>query len=148
MEINLNKIDDETYEIVLGDQRTRVGPLDMERLHRFLSDVLRPETAQEKRSRHQAFLAKLKGADDPGIQALLRSASHDDILILLQSSEDDDVLKGRLSGNMTENSLQMYMEDLAFQFRDGIPAYQFDEAMTRLLKTADSLVKAGKLTFP
>ncbi len=84
---------------------------------------------------------------DTGIQTLLRAATHDDILVLLHSSEEDQDLQNRLYGNMTENSLKMYLEDLLFQFREGVPDYRFDEAMTRLIKTAEALAKDGKLRF-
>ncbi|MEK9677317.1 MAG: hypothetical protein VW169_02890 [Rhodospirillaceae bacterium] len=41
----------------------------------------------------------------------------------------------------------MYLEDLLFQFREGVPDYRLDKAMTRLIKTAEALVKDGKLRF-
>ncbi len=147
MKIQVKKTGDEKYQVVLEDQATDMSLEDMERLHHVLTDILRPETAHEKRSRHQAFLSSLRTADDTGIQTLLRSATHDDILVLLHSSEEDQDLQNRLYGNMTENSLKMYLEDLLFQFREGVPDYRFDEAMTRLIKTAEALAKDGKLRF-
>jgi flagellar motor switch protein FliG len=147
MKIQVKKTDEHRYHVVLDSHGTDMSLEDMERLHHMLTDILRPETAHEKRTRHQAFLSSLRTADDTGIQTLLRAASHDDILVLLHSSEEDQDLQNRLYGNMTENSLKMYLEDLLFQFREGVPDYRFDEAMTRLIKTAESLVKDGKLRF-
>jgi hypothetical protein len=86
------RLDGEATEMILED---------MERLHRVLTDILHPETAHEKRSRHQAFLSSLRTADDTGIQTLLRAATHDDILVLMHSSEEDQDLQNRLYGNMT-----------------------------------------------
>ena len=102
---------------------------------------------RKKKARHQAFLAKLKFAEDSGIQALMRRASHDDILVLLRASERDVALKKKLYSNMSENSIKIYVEDLVFQFRQGLPDYRLDEAMTRLLKIAESLAKDGTLNF-
>ena len=147
MQIDVRQIDNQIYELVFDETTIAISISDMERLHHQLSDILRPETAQEKRSRHQAFLTKLKTAEDNGIQALLRAAAHDDILILLHSSEQDDDLKKKLYGNLSENSMKIYMEDLVFRFSEGVPDYRFDEAMTRLLKTAENLSKDGALNF-
>ena len=72
-------------------------------------------------------------------------ASHGDILVLLHSSENDPRLKQKLYGNMSENSVKMYLEDVLFQFRESVPAYRFDEAMTRLISTVETLVEKGAL---
>ena len=69
----------------------------------------------------------------------MRRASHDDILVLLRASEGDVALKKKLYSNMSENSIKIYVEDLVFQFRQGLPDYRLDEAMTRLLKQLRAL---------
>ena len=147
MEIKVNQLNDRTFELVLGRQTISISIEDMERLHFQLSEILRPDTVFEKRSRHKAFLTRLKTADDSGIQALLRTAGHDDILVLLNYSEQDDELKKKLYRNMSENSMKLYVEDLMFQFKEGLPDYRFDEAMTRLLRTAEDLIEDGALTY-
>ena len=147
MDINVNQVDDQTFELVFDKTTVPILIEDMERLHYQLSSILRPATVQEKKARNLAFLARLKFATDNGIQALMRTASHDDILVLLHACERDMVLKKKFYGNMSENSMKMYAEDLVFQFRKGMPDYRFDEAMTRLLRTVESLVKDGTIKF-
>ena len=147
MTIDIDMIDDETYQLFFDDQTFLFSITELERLHHRLSALLRPETVQEKRSRQVAFLSQLKGAEDAGIQALLRSAIHDDILVLLHSSENDKALKEKLYGNMGEKSVRMYTEDLLFKFPEGVPDYLLDEAMTRLTKTAESLAQDGALKY-
>ena len=147
MTIDIDMIDDETYQLYFDDQTFLFSITELERLHHRLSTILRPETVQEKRSRQMAFLSQLKGAEDAGIQALLRSAVHDDILVLLHSSENDKALKEKLYGNMGEKSVRMYAEDLLFKFPEGVPDYLMDEAMTRLSKTAESLAQDGALKY-
>ena len=147
MDISVNQCNDETFELVFDETAIPISIGDMEQLHYQLSKILRPTTVQEKKARHQAFLAKLKFAEDSGIQALMRRASHDDILVLLRASERDVALKKKLYSNMSENSIKIYVEDLVFQFRQGLPDYRLDEAMTRLLKTAENLAKDGTLSF-
>ena len=36
---------------------------------------------------------------------------------------------------MSDNSVKLYVEDLLFQFREGVPGYRFDAAMLRLIET-------------
>ena len=147
MDISVNQCSDETFELVLDETTIPISIGDMECLHYQLSKILRPTTVQEKKARHQAFLAKLRYAEDSGIQALMRRVSHDDLLVLLRVSERDVTLKKKLYSNMSENSTKIYGEDLVFQFRQGLPDYRLDEAMTRLLKTAESLAEEGTLNF-
>ena len=147
MDISVNQGDEETFELVFDETIIPISIGDMERLHYQLSNILRPTTVQEKKARHEAFLAKLRFADDSGIQALIRKVSHNDILVLLHVSEQDVVLLKKLHGNMSENSIRIYEEDIVFQFREGLPDYRLDESMTRLLKTAESLAKDGTLKF-
>ena len=145
--IDINKIDEETYQLMFDDQSFSFSIAELERLHHRLSAILRPETVQAKRVRQQTFLNKLKDAEDSGIQALLRSVGHDDILVLLHFSEKDEALKEKLYRNMGENSMKMYAEDLIFQFHEGVPDYLFDEAMTRLIKSADNLTQDNILNY-
>ncbi len=147
MDISVNQCSDEIFELVFDETAIPISIGEMECLHYQLSKILRPTTVQEKKARHQAFLAKLKFAEDSGIQALMRRAAHDDILVLLHESERDLTLRKKLYSNMSENSMKIYVEDLVFQFRQGLPDYRLDEAMTRLLTTADSLAKDGTLNF-
>ena len=145
--IDINKIDDQTYQVIFDDQILSFSITDLERLHHRLSAILRPETVREKRARQQTFLTKLKDAEDSGIQALLRSVGHDDILVLLHFSENDEALKEKLYRNMGKNSMKMYAEDLLFQFQEGVPDYLFDEAMTRLIKSAENLIQDDVLNY-
>ena len=92
-QIDINKVDEHTYQLVFDDEIFSFRITDLERLHHRLSAILRPETVREKRARQQIFLTKLKDAEDSGIQALLRSVGHEDILVLLHLSEKDEVLK-------------------------------------------------------
>ncbi len=147
MDISVNQDNDKNFELVFDKTTIPISIGEMERLHYQLSNILRPTTVQEKKTRHQAFLDKLKFAEDSGIQALLRTVAHDDILVLLHASEQDMMLKKKLYGNMSENSMKIYEEDLVFQFREGLPDYRLDEAMTRLLKTAERLAQEGNLKF-
>jgi hypothetical protein len=145
MKVNLTKISPGRFALTLGEQRLEVAAADLDALRLRIDDVLRPESRRERDERYRAFLAGLRGANDAGIQALLRTAAHDDILVLLHSSEHDAALKKKLYGNMSENSIKMYVEDLLFEFREGVPGYRFDAAMLRLIDTVETMTRAGTL---
>ncbi|MBT7266639.1 MAG: hypothetical protein HN884_07180, partial [Rhodospirillaceae bacterium] len=96
---------------------------------------------------HKELLDNLARANDNGIQSLLRLAEHDDVVILLKTSEEDEALKKKLYSNMTENAIKMFVEDMVFLMREGVPNYKFDEAMTRLIKSVEELTENGTLTI-
>jgi flagellar motor switch protein FliG len=145
MDITVNKIAGETYEILFGENRIEVTAEELEHLHSQLSAILRPETVAEKLGRHKEFLDDLAHANDSGIQSLLRQAEHDDVVILATACEDDAELKKKLYSNMTENAIKMLVEDMMFFLREGVPNYKFDEAMTRLIKSVEQLTEKGAL---
>jgi len=147
MDFTVNKISDDVYEIVFEDNRFEITTEDLEHLHAQLSAILRPETVAEKQSRHKELLENLIRANDSGIQSLLHLADHDDVVILLETAEQDEELKKKLYSNMTENATKMFVEDMVFIMREGVPNYKFDEAMTRLTQKVDELTKDGTLTI-
>ena len=147
MDISVNKMADDVYEVLLGDNRVEITASDLEHLHSQLSAILRPETVAEKENRHAEFLSKLVTANDSGIQSLLHLADHDDVVILLTYCEEDETLKKKIYGNMTDNAIKMFVEDMMFLMREGVPNYKFDEAMTRLIKTVEELIENETLTF-
>ncbi len=145
MDFTVNKVSDDEYEIIFEDNRIQITAEDLEHLHSQLSAILRPETVAEKQSRHKDLLSQLTRANDSGIQSLLHLADHDDVVILLETAEQDEVLKKKLYSNMTENATKMFVEDMMFIMREGVPNYKFDEAMTRLTQKVDELTKDGTL---
>jgi hypothetical protein len=144
MKIEVNRVNQDQFEIIIEDQRLTLDWDGLARLNREIGDFLDPAARTE---RYERFLARLRSANNTGIQALLRTAAHDDILVLLHSSEDKTELHNKLYGNMSDNSVKLYMEDLLFQFREGVPGYRFDAAMLRLIETAETLVGEGALNF-
>jgi hypothetical protein len=144
MKIEVNRVNQDQFEIIIEDQRLTLDWDGLARLNREIGDFLDPAARTE---RYERFLARLRSANNTGIQALLRTAAHDDILVLLHSSEDKTELHNKLYGNMSDNSVKLYMEDLLFQFREGVPGYRFDAAMLRLIETAETLVGEVALNF-
>ena len=147
MNITVTKIAPGQFSLTLDAQAIELGERDLKTLWMRIEDALRPEDRAKREEQFKSFLSRLAGANDSGIQALLRTAAHEDILVLLYSSEQDESLKKKLYGNMSENSIKMYVEDLLFAFREGVPGYRVDDAMLRLIGTVDKMVDAGTLSF-
>lgn len=147
MKVEVNRVNQDQFEIVIEDQRLTLDGDGLARLGREIGDFLDPDARTQRAERYERFLTRLRSANNTGIQALLRTAAHDDILVLLHSSEDKTELHNKLYGNMSDNSVKLYMEDLLFQFREGVPEYRFDAAMLRLIETAETLVGEGALNF-
>ncbi|MAF49115.1 MAG: FliG C-terminal domain-containing protein [Rhodospirillales bacterium] len=147
MDIEVNRVNEDRFEIILEDRRTVVDRDGLARLSRHLNDLLDPVAREARAERYNEFLDRLQTANNTGIQALLGTAAHDDILVLLHSSEENAELRKKLYANMSDNSVKIYVEDLLFQFREGLPGYRFDEAMRRLIETAENLVEDGALSF-
>jgi flagellar motor switch protein FliG len=147
MSVTVKRLADDRYAITSEGTELVLDTAALEELHAELTEILRPDTAAEKRAQRHAFMEKLATASDVGIQALLITAGHDDILVLLRAAESAPALSEKLHANMTEKSARLYAEDLSFMFRDAIPVHRLDEATQRLIALVDDLAEAGTLTF-
>ena len=103
MDIEVNRVNEDRFEIILEDRRTVVDRDGLARLSRHLNDLLDPVAREARAERYNEFLDRLQTANNTGIQALLGTAAHDDILVLLHSSEENAELRKKLYGNMSDN---------------------------------------------
>jgi hypothetical protein len=147
MVVEVKQLEDGGVEITFGERTITFTRDEAQAVHFHLTEFLRPETAEEIAERHAAFLARLRGANRTGIQALMRTGTHDDVLILLRMAEGDDRLTRKLYGNMTENAIKLYVEDLVFKYKQGVPGHLADAAVNRLGIAVDILVADGTLKF-
>jgi flagellar motor switch protein FliG len=148
MKIGIAKLEPGRFALTFDAKIIEVNEHDLKTLWMRIEEAIQPEERDKRAERYKSFLAHLSSASDAGIQTLLRTAAHDDILVLLHSSEDNDRLKKKLYRNMSQNSMKMYIEDLLFEFREGVPGYRFDGAMVRLIETVEKMVSAGTISFP
>jgi hypothetical protein len=147
MHTEVKELADGSLEITVGERVITLSRDEAEAVHFHLMEYMRPETAEEMTQRHAAFLARLRGANRTGVQALLRAGTHDDILVLLRLAEGDERLTRKLYGNMTENAIKLYVEDLVFKYKQGVPRHLADAALGRLETAVDALVANGTLKF-
>ena len=148
MKIDVAKMKPGRFALTLDANTIEVDERDLRTLWIRIEEAIQPEERDKRTERYRSFLVHLTQASDAGIQNLLRTAAHDDILVLLHSSEDDAALKKKLYRNMSQNSMKMYIEDLLFEFREGVPGYRFDDAMLRLIDIVEKMVSAGTISFP
>jgi flagellar motor switch protein FliG len=147
MKIEVAKTEPGRFALTLDARTIEVDERDLRTLWTQIEDVIRPEDRAKRGERYRTFLHHLTEASDSGIQNLLRTAAHEDILVLLHSSERDETLKKKLYRNMSQNSMKLYIEDLLFEFREGVPGYRFDDAMLRLIDTVEKMASAGTISF-
>jgi len=144
MKIAVARTEQGRFALSFDAKTIEMDERDLKTLRQGIDSAIQPERTE----RYRSFLVDLTEAADSGIQNLLRTAAHDDILVLLHSSEQNEGLKKKLYRNMSQNSMKMYIEDLLFEFREGVPGYRFDGAMIRLIDTVEKMVSAGTMTFP
>lgn len=147
MAVEVKKVAGDNIEITVDDQRLTVDPKNARVILAHLAQIIRPETASQRSEGTAKFLNQLRNASDSGIQGLLRSADHDDVLVLLKLAEEDTTLRTKLYGNMTPKSAQLYAEDLEFKFQAELPGILVEDAVHRLIQTANELIENGTLKF-
>lgn len=113
-----------------------------------LTKVLLPQgaaIAPNPGAKAEALAGRIKGANDLGIQKLLRVADHDDLLVLLKYGEKDAALTNKIYGNMTAKSRKIYAEDMAYRFKEGLPEDLLGKATSRLSAAVRDLEGEGAL---
>lgn len=147
MAVEVKKDASGNFEIHVDNQSLVVDPKNARAILAHLAQLIRPETASQRSEGAAKFLNQLRHASGSGIQGLLRSADHEDVLVLLKLSEEDNALRAKLYGNMTPKSAQMYAEDVEFKFQADLPGILVEDAVRRLIKTANELVENGTLKY-
>ena len=94
-----------------------------------------------------ALGARLKTANDPGVQKFIMGAGDDDIAIFLKCTEDDPDLQDKLFANMSERKHKMLSEDLQYRFHDDISDEDLSTAVMKLSALASQLQSEGTLEF-
>ncbi len=94
-----------------------------------------------------ALGARLKTANDPGVQKFIMGAGDDDIAIFLKCTEDDPDLQDKLFANMSERKHKMLSEDLQYRFHDDISDEDLSTAVVKLSALASQLQSEGTLEF-
>ena len=153
MEINAKEVAPDVYSISFGKTEIVLEGNEVKILLLQLMQVLpsggasATATAPQKDTRVLEFLSRIKTANDVGIQKLLLVADHNDLLTLLKSTEDDTMLRNKFFGNMSEKNRTMFIEDLTYEFRDGLLENRKREALKRLIKLTHQLEMDGDLIF-
>ncbi len=148
MKISVAKTEGGAISISFDETVVNLNGTETKTLLLELTKVLIPESAAAKDPTKKAedLAAKIKTANDLGIQKLLRVAEHDDLLVLLKFGEEDNKLRGKIFGNMTEKSRKIFTEDLAYRFQDGVAEIELGKSINRLSVIAQELEEEGIFT--
>ncbi len=149
MKISVAKNADDAYTLKLDETEVALDREGLRTLMLEITRILMPVSADGKSAEEEAedFIRGIKTANDIGIQALLGVADQDDILVLLKIAENDTALLGRLYGNMSERSRTIFVEDLNFKYKEGVPARRIGTAIGQLKESARQLEAVGTLVY-
>ena len=149
MKIAVKKAGPNAFALAIGDAEVALDAAALKTLLLEITRVLAPgaDMAMSEEDRARAFMQRLAGANDLGIQKLLLASRHDDVLVLLKAAENDKSLPRRIYGNMSERSRKIFAEDLVFKFPEGLPPGRLRQAIESLTRTARDLETDGTLIF-
>ena len=145
MSISVRKTGADTFTVTLGHATTTVDGHGLKSLLLQITQVLMPGSNLGASPRD--VVARLKKANDVGVQALIRAVDHDDVLVLLKIGENDRDLTQKLYDNMSERMRKMCVEDMLFKFKEGIEDDLIGTAMGRIGRKAADLEVAGTLSY-
>ena len=139
MEVSVTKLASDSYRLRLGDTEIDVAEADLKVLLLQVTKLLPPGGGFEKSAEEQTreFMSLIDGAGDVAIQKFLLLADNGDVLVLLKAAENDGALMEKLYANMSERSRKIFAEDLAYKYKDGVPASEVGAAIGRLVRVAE-----------
>ncbi|HEY9163034.1 MAG TPA: FliG C-terminal domain-containing protein [Magnetovibrio sp.] len=149
MKISVKKAQNGVYAVSIDESVYTLSTHDLKHLLMEAVRALTPgalPTLSPNEEAHELG-ARLKRANDPGLQKLIVSAGDDDILIFLKSTEDDTALHEKLFANMSERKHKMLSEDLQYRFHDGVDDDALSAAVVRLLDLSNHMHNDGTLEF-
>lgn len=149
MTISVRKTGADSFAVTVGHATATVDGNGLKSLLLQITQILMPGANLGASPRQNAtdVAARLKRANDVGVQALIRAVEHDDILVLLKVGENDRDLTRKLYDNMSERMRKMCVEDMLFKFKEGIADETVGAAMGRVGRKAADLEVAGTLTY-
>lgn len=138
MEISVTKGAPGCYVLKLGETELTVSEAELKTLLLRASALLVPGVAAEPNAEAltREFAALLTDADDRRVQKLLLLANHADVLVLLKAAERNRPVIDKIYANMSERSRKIFSEDLAYKYKQGVPAAEEGAAMRRLMGMA------------
>ena len=148
MKITVKKAAPDVFELTLDDTTVALEGDDLKELLLQITRVLIPAPQPEDaRERARDFMRRIKNANDLGIQKLLRQVDPDDVLVLLKIAENNPAVRDKFHRNMSERSQKIFSEDLAYRFKDKVPASRAAAAIERLSAAVAGLEEEGALFY-
>lgn len=144
MEISVTRVAPQGYQLRIGEDEFAISEAELKALLAQASELLLPVAPPPSPERLAREFAKvLRKADGRAVQKLLRLADNADILVLLKAAEQERAITEVLYANMSERSRKIFAEDLAYKFKDGVPAADVGAALARLTRTVRQILEEG-----
>lgn len=149
MKISVNKAQNGIYAVSFDGTVHTLNTRDLKVLMLESVKVLAPGAIASLSPLEEAhdLGARLKTANDPGVQKFIMSAGDDDIAIFLKCTEDDPGLHEKMFANMSERKHKMLSEDLQYRFHDDISDEDLSTAVVKLVALTNQLQSEGTLEF-
>ncbi len=149
MKIAVKKAAPDVFALTFDDVEVALDSAGLKSLLLEVTRILAPGTdlATTEEERVRDLARRLKNANSVGVQKLLMSVDQEDILVLLTAANEDKALRRKVYGNMSERSRKILAEDLAFTFRDGLPAGRLKTAIQNLSDRIRDLEGDGTITY-
>ena len=148
MDINVQKNSPDSFTLTFGETDIMLDGDDMKSLLVHVMGILAPGGSTDKENRRsREYLSALKDANDLGVQRLLLKADHQDLLAFLKIMEEDEELQRKFFSNMSENNGKLFVEDISFEFPEGVPADREHKALLGLMKSVRALEDEGELYY-
>lgn len=149
MKIAVKQDAPDAFSLSIDETQVSVDGAGLKALLVEITRILAPGAGIVETDEEQArkFIGRMQTASDVGIQKLLLLCRHDDMLVLLKAAENDKAMLRKLYGNMSERSRKIFVEDLVFKFRDGLPAGRLRQAIDNLSRCVRQLESDGTLVY-
>jgi len=150
MKITVSEDEPGKYTVALDDAVFILDGRDIKELLLQITGIMAPSSgaAKQAEAHRKVFMARLRAAEDVGMQAFIQTADHDDMVVLLKIAESDEVLSQKLFNNMSDTSRKIFLEDLEFKFRDEISDGVIRAAVDRLERVVQDLEADGRQVYP
>ena len=149
MKISVKKAAPDVYALNLDDTELAFDGDELKTLLVEITRILAPaaDVGKSASDRARDFLRHIKNANNVGLQKFLLAADHDDVLALLKVAEDNKALLRKFHSNMSDRSHKIFVEDLAYAFREEGGETRMTAAINRLVSLAKELEDDGTLVY-
>jgi len=139
MKISITNEAADRYTLQLGETSVTLDANELNHLSKEISRFDQNIPSQDNESPAQHLKQWLEQATDVDIQTFLHRADHDDVVIFIKVSEQEQSVLDRIYNNMSAKSQRIFSEDVAYKYKQHVPATEIEGAIPRMDKILSEL---------